>query len=1142
MLWTEQHELSNAAYNRLGGLERALDRHADMIYESFPPEDQPALHAILLALVRPGLGNEYTRRRVRRDDLLAKPELRERMAAVIQGLSDLRSRLVSEQQISGTLFLELTHEILLRQWNRLRVLIDVHKNRLQSREALLPYAEQWEQSKLRTQGRGDASHLYRGALLRQARAYTGVQEFQEEVDSGILACYQASLRRQRRERATALIAATALLVLIYAGFQWFTADAQRRLQAEQAVSSQRATAQVQSQQTAQAEAVQRSTAEANAAQESERAQREAKVSNSQRLANLSRQLLQQGNRPLAIALALEAASIENPPLAVEVALAEVAYAPGFARMLSPQPAIPENERCVVATAAGRRVIQVDMDGTFLKFTLFDIDNKRSLRSTRLDAGLGVVLNDACMPISADGRYALIGVILPMVPISDKPVDGTLVLWDLEANTQLRTFEKYAGNAAFAPQSNRFVYAAIDDTLQIWHPEGTQGTVISGARAPLFWNNQSNAIVAAGLEQDTVLVFTVEPEINEYVRWNGAGIPAGFSADGNSVYIEHNGLSEWSLGNAAQMSGLRGRIADIPNSIVGVESIAVSASGERLYYYEAGTDGGGIVMSAANDFNTLTTPTYPENVGGPTFIFPAFSTDGQVAISAETSGLYQINMNQGTAAKLQLPIQFSIPRVLALNNDGSLLAHLNEQGIMITKLNNLQEQTFIRLTDRNVLDTKFSPDGQLLLALHSNMEARPGSEGALQLSVWSTADGQQRVKHSLDVSTSLAHMRDLEAQQREARWSADGSHIAVCVTGGSCSYIETVSGKLLWSIPAPGGLVAIHPDGKMLAVGEYGGGQVQLLDSTTGSVMTSLVGAVGPFAFAPDGSTIATASIDTTLRVFSSADGTEIRRFHHDTTVKRLIFAPDGHSILTGTALQGVKQWRMDSLPELITWTNANRQASPLTCEQRVLYQVPPLCPPSSTATPDPLATPLPQQRATPILANTPAPAPTVTASGSTTEVRITPVSISASGEAPASKDASGNTVTYAAKNIFDGDPSTAWRIAGDGVGATLTLDFGREVEITGLEILPGYAKIDQANNINRFIQNRRIKRVQISAGVLQQEASLQDRPELQRIDLDGKVVRAQILIITILETSPAGTNDPRDFTPISEIAVFGVNE
>ncbi len=71
------------------------------------------------------------------------------------------SRLISEQQVGQISYFELTHEILLRQWERLRVLIDTSRKQLEVRERLLPFAEQWLLSLARTNGKGDTVHLYR---------------------------------------------------------------------------------------------------------------------------------------------------------------------------------------------------------------------------------------------------------------------------------------------------------------------------------------------------------------------------------------------------------------------------------------------------------------------------------------------------------------------------------------------------------------------------------------------------------------------------------------------------------------------------------------------------------------------------------------------------------------------------------------------------------------------------------------------------------------------------------------------------------------------------------------------------------------------------------------------------------------------
>jgi hypothetical protein len=69
------------------------------------------------------------------------------------------------------------------------------------------------------------------------------------------------------------------------------------------------------------------------------------------------------------------------------------------------------------------------------------------------------------------------------------------------------------------------------------------------------------------------------------------------------------------------------------------------------------------------------------------------------------------------------------------------------------------------------------------------------------------------------------------------------------------------------------------------------------------------------------------------------------------------FSPDGHkaivSLFDGTA----ELWRIDAtLDELLSWIKANRYVPELTCEQKALYRLKPLCPensptPANEATP-----------------------------------------------------------------------------------------------------------------------------------------------------------------------------------------------
>lgn len=84
----------------------------------------------------------------------------------------------------------------------------------------------------------------------------------------------------------------------------------------------------------------------------------------------------------------------------------------------------------------------------------------------------------------------------------------------------------------------------------------------------------------------------------------------------------------------------------------------------------------------------------------------------------------------------------------------------------------------------------------------------------------------------------------------------------------------------------------------------------------------------------------------------------------------------------------------------------------------------------------------------------------------------------ASASAPAtsgpSVDGAGNTTTYQAGHMLDGDPTTAWRMDGDGTGVVLTFVLDRPRTITSLGLINGYAKTDPVTGEDRYAQNRRI--------------------------------------------------------------------
>jgi len=57
----------------------------------------------------------------------------------------------------------------------------------------------------------------------------------------------------------------------------------------------------------------------------------------------------------------------------------------------------------------------------------------------------------------------------------------------------------------------------------------------------------------------------------------------------------------------------------------------------------------------------------------------------------------------------------------------------------------------------------------------------------------------------------------------------------------------------------------------------------------------------------------------------------------------LDLSADGRTLLAGSYNGITRLLRVDDLPALIDWTRTNRYMPELTCEQRALYRLDPLC-------------------------------------------------------------------------------------------------------------------------------------------------------------------------------------------------------
>ncbi|KRC56716.1 MULTISPECIES: zinc ribbon domain-containing protein [unclassified Nocardioides] len=139
--------------------------------------------------------------------------------------------------------------------------------------------------------------------------------------------------------------------------------------------------------------------------------------------------------------------------------------------------------------------------------------------------------------------------------------------------------------------------------------------------------------------------------------------------------------------------------------------------------------------------------------------------------------------------------------------------------------------------------------------------------------------------------------------------------------------------------------------------------------------------------------------------------------------------------------------------------------------------------------------------------------------------------------APPSRDSNNRPVRYSARKMWDGKARTTWRMPGDGTGQTITFDLGRDVVLTEVGMINGYAKVDGPNDW--YAANRRIRTVQweFDDGTrITQE--LGDDRQVQMAQI-GAVATRTVTVHLLAVSEPGAGTAGRDFTAISEVRFLG---
>lgn len=952
----EGRRLTAAAYEAMGGVRRALAQHAEGIYTSLPSAQQDIMRRLLLRLIEVSETGEATRRRVDRAELVFRGVSNETLQEVIDLLTAPESRLlIASRRIDPSLpadapqsiFIEVGHEALIREWNRFKEWVSADRADLRFNTELLQAAHDWLQA-----GR-DPAYLLRGNRLTRADAWVETadasdlqREFIQASEVADRARQQAERRRQRRIVIGSIVFGIVALILAAVAFFGLT-EAQRN---------------------------------------ATRADQQAARASSLALSASSRQALGDDNTDLAVALALTSVEVplltEIPPQA-ERALADSAYAPGTRRvLLGHEGAI----NALAINADASLALSASADHTLI---LWDIASGQPIRRLGTPASqqplnlsqvtVGHTNSITAAAISPDGTRAI-----------STSLDGVVILWNLADGTEFYRLSLSASAVAFHPNGLEVLLGQINGIISVWDvttgqrirdyqrehnttvlalafsPNGTRA--VSGAQDGLvvIWDvNSGSAIhrlrghgtnnsvydvainpagtqMVSASQDETLILWDIASgqRIQQFIGHNAPVYTVEFTPDGTKLLSggDDGSILLWNI-----------TTTQIERYFLGHEARVTSV---KLF-----PDGKGFISGSFDRMARIWDMTnlalirdYPPSSGRLLHITP--DQDGLTAVTTTADGvIYRFNIETGEKL-VEHQVNRRIRAAAYSPITGLVIANLINNQTITLDVNTGAQSTLEPTSELGHLGSitfmTISADGRSLLTASSDSS----------LLLWDLTTGQPVRRLGIARETSVPEIAGSAAEVGHteavyaAAFSPDGR---IAASGGADDVIilwDLASGSELARLTGHNSSVlalSFSPDGTQLV----SGGQdsdviVWNIQGDSGILFRRLnghTGSVNAVAFSPDGRLALSGSNDTSIRLWDVERAAELRRFaQQGTRVLTLAFNNQGDSALAGGSDRSINLWRVfPNVSDLIAWTRENRFVRDFTCQERVQYDIQPLC-------------------------------------------------------------------------------------------------------------------------------------------------------------------------------------------------------
>jgi len=947
--------LSREVYREIGGALGALARRAEELYSNLDPRGQEITRQMFLRLVTLGEGVEDTRRRVMQSELLSVDVSAEHMGRVIEIFGKYRLLTFDNHPVTRAPTVEVAHEALIREWRRVREWLGEARADLQLHRRLIAATEEWLISE------HDPSFLASGARLVQLEAWQreasiALNENEREYLDASFArrdreaqaererqAREAELEQRSRSRLRALAAVLAVAAVIALALSVLAFNQRQEARQQQRSAEANALEAQQNANIAEANAFRAQANLQDARANASRAQRNADEAQSLALAASAQQALRDFDSDLALALALQANRLDNPPLQAQSTLAEVAYDPGTRTVFNtPQDWVYS----VSLSPDGAQALSGSLDGSLI---VWDVNTgaQRAFESTGAP-----VFSTAFSP---NGRYALAG------------HGEDLILWNLADASQIRSFSDSSGSVlsiAFSPDGRSAIVGTADGNLILWdietgaalahygQPDG--GSVYSVAFSP----DGERILSGASGGQLILWDITTGAVLQRFKGHTDSVSSVAFSPDGSFIVSGSwdKTVRLWNIANASEISRLTGHRD-------AVNSVAFSPRGDILA--TSSSDG------TLRLWNLQDGSEFHRYVGhGASVTTIAFSPDGHTILSGAANGSMRLwNVESGAEVRRYGDGAFNFFDARLIAGQNSIVASSINGGVSLWDLSS--GDRFRQLNSGEaVFSEAVSPDGgRVALGLAdgrirvlnsvdgSLVRLLTGHSSAVSTLAFSP-DGTRLVSGSRDYSLRLWNINTGEEIARYSGHSGTVNSVAYSPDGTTLASASRDRLIILWDAVNGGELrrlaghtdsvlsVDFSPDGTQLLSGSLDH-TLRLWEVATGQEATRLLGhtdGVTSVRFSPNGELALSGSRDATVRVWDMDSGIEVRQLiGHSGAVNSVTFSADGSRALSSAQDRSLRLWYISPLDELLQWTQENRYVRDFTCNEREQYRVEPLC-------------------------------------------------------------------------------------------------------------------------------------------------------------------------------------------------------